>query len=281
MLYMSNLRRYLTTIAIFSAAMIVNSTRINAQSFVCGTELTQAQINAQLQALQNPSGNQRSVIGEIRRDFSVLAHVISDDSGNYGISVNGLNNLMNDVNAAFAPLKATFTICEIDSIENFNYRYVWSDQQSDPENQILNYKPKVINIYFVDSIASGAGGYAYFPGGPDIVVVTLDLGSGGLIHELGHFFGLYHTFEDRFGIEYANGSNCTVTGDLLCDTEADPDGDTDSTCNLLQPVIDPLGDWYDAPTDNYMSYYDCACRFTKEQYDRMYSQYINSRSYLR
>ncbi|MBL0071623.1 MAG: hypothetical protein IPP34_07360 [Bacteroidetes bacterium] len=35
---------------------------------------------------------------------------------------------------------------------------------------------------------------------------------------MGHFFGLYHTFETQFGSELANGSNCATTGDLVCDT---------------------------------------------------------------
>jgi hypothetical protein len=85
----------------------------------------------------------------------------------------------------------------------------------------------------------------------------------------------------------ANGMNCETTGDLVCDTAADPDPegncDPDDKCNYTgTPVIDANGDWYVPPTDNYMSYYGspCRCRFTPGQYNRMIQQYLTNRSYL-
>jgi hypothetical protein len=43
-----------------------------------------------------------------------------------------------------------------------------------------------------------------------------------ICHEFGHYFGLYHTAETRFGLEKIDGSNCETAGDKLCDTPADP-----------------------------------------------------------
>jgi hypothetical protein len=43
-----------------------------------------------------------------------------------------------------------------------------------------------------------------------------------IVHEFGHYFGLYHTAETQFGLEKVDGSNCNSAGDLICDTPADP-----------------------------------------------------------
>ena len=62
------------------------------------------------------------------------------------------------------------------------------------------------------------GGYATMPpgGGPtDGIVVT---GFGALLaHEMGHYLGLYHTFE---GLNCAN-NDCATQGDMVCDTPPD------------------------------------------------------------
>ena len=48
-----------------------------------------------------------------------------------------------------------------------------------------------------------------------------------VIHEVGHVFGLLHTFDTRFGQEYIRRDalkNCYTTGDRCCDTPAHPRG---------------------------------------------------------
>ncbi len=81
-----------------------------------------------------------------------------------------------------------------------------------------------LNIYIVKSINGNVGGYSSFPGGPaseDGVVVRHDLfGNTGTStslgrttsHELGHWFGLYHTFNNGCGVSVCN------DGDYVCDT---------------------------------------------------------------
>lgn len=41
-------------------------------------------------------------------------------------------------------------------------------------------------------------------------------------HEMGHVFSLWHPYETQFGTECTSGSNCSIAGDLLCDTPASP-----------------------------------------------------------
>ncbi|KAH7306138.1 metalloprotease 1 precursor [Rhexocercosporidium sp. MPI-PUGE-AT-0058] len=90
-----------------------------------------------------------------------------------------------------------------------------------------------------------------------------------LTHEIGHWLGLFHTFE---------GWNCTGTGDFVDDTpvEAFPAG----TCTLPfvwdscpdQPGIDPI--------HNHMDYTEDFCRteFTKGQIRRMWGMWKRYRA---
>ena len=46
-----------------------------------------------------------------------------------------------------------------------------------------------------------------------------------IIHEFGHYFSLFHTHgptNSAITTELVDGSNCTTSGDELCDTPADP-----------------------------------------------------------
>lgn len=95
-----------------------------------------------------------------------------------------------------------------------------------------------------------------------------------LIHEMGHIFGLYHTFRDVIaGYSY---NRCDLTNDKICDTDLDP-GDVFSTtidyynCEMR---ITYRGITYTPDIQNYMSYFFGYCymkekRFTEGQYKRM------------
>jgi hypothetical protein len=96
-----------------------------------------------------------------------------------------------------------------------------------------------------------------------------------LVHEFGHYFGLYHTAERNiFGIEAVDGSNCLNAGDRICDTPADP-GELYSVyvnysgCYMQGFKEIGTGLEYQPMINNYMSYYHpCFMRrfkFTKGQ----------------
>ncbi|MCE7922454.1 MAG: hypothetical protein DYG98_05320 [Haliscomenobacteraceae bacterium CHB4] len=101
-----------------------------------------------------------------------------------------------------------------------------------------------------------------------------------LVHEFGHYFGLYHTAETFFGIETVSGENCRTAGDRICDTPADP-GElynvyvNYSGCEMKGFKEEETGLEYHPIIQNYMSYYaPCYMRqfsFTEGQMDVVFS----------
>lgn len=147
-----------------------------------------------------------------------------------------------------------------------------------------------INIWVVNDIP-GAVGYATLPWGQgslqDGVVVRASTFTGGppaattIIHELGHYLGLYHTFEGG-----CSNWDCTRTGDKVCDTP--PDGR--SSFNACNQVVNSCstdtqsGFLLDQPDmiSNYMDYTSHSCRhdFTPGQGTRMRATIRTTRSGL-
>lgn len=146
---------------------------------------------------------------------------------------------------------------------------------------------KYMNVWLVNSIESGSGpgiilGYAQFPSfGPwntyGLVVRNDSWGTIGTSnrdgrtasHEVGHCLGLYHTFQS--GCE----SNCSTTGDRICDTP--PSAQATYGCNSNQNTctndMNGAGSPYNSNVvdqiENYMSYDDCQNMFSQGQVDRM------------
>ncbi len=107
-------------------------------------------------------------------------------------------------------------------------------------------------------------------------------------HELGHCLGLLHTFSASYGEERVarSGSckNCVLTGDLLCDTQADRDlpesSISASTCAYSGGMTDSCGDAYLMEEANIMTYGRRACRteFTAGQQGRFLTYLLNTYS---
>ena len=142
---------------------------------------------------------------------------------------------------------------------------------------------KYLNVYIVKSIPGGTLGYSSFPGGPadeDGLVVrhnyfgtsgtaAASLGRTGT-HEVGHWLGLYHTFNNSCGTDV-----CT-DGDYVCDTP--PVTTANFSCT---PINSCSNDSPDLPDqiENYMDYTpeSCSNMFTAGQSDRILSSLVNLR----
>jgi hypothetical protein len=89
--------------------------------------------------------------------------------------------------------------------------------------------PGTVNAYFVPhfQVNQPIAGVSTLPyGGGAKGMAMANSGTSALSHEMGHYFGLLHTFEwDANGDECASGDGCQFGGDLICETPADPGTD--------------------------------------------------------
>lgn len=215
----------------------------------------------------------------VSKKFSIFVHIVKDSLGRTGITAEEISKHLMEANKAFEPICISFDFCISDTIADYSYGYI----DDFIEVGLLTsrfQKKRRINLYFVDSLGIvGPNSYSNFNGinKPDSCFMLVPKNGIGLVHELGHSFGLLHTFETRFGKELVDGSNCLTAGDFVCDTPADPNARPDNNCYFVYPLPDDNNDYYKTEVGNYMSHFFCAhCFFTTRQYEIMASNYLNS-----
>jgi hypothetical protein len=181
-------------------------------------------------------------------------------------------------------------------------------QDADLKNLVRWDPNRYLNIWLVNeitsaSVGSGVAGYSSFPTSQglsdDGIVNEISLFGSSIdnskvhIHEVGHYLGLYHTFEGG-----CTNGNCQTDGDQVCDTppdnstaaifcniatnSCDSDDDDLNVNNPFRPVANGgLGDRPDM-FSNYMDYgYQlCQFQFTSGQSDRMNAALTTTRSIL-
>lgn len=241
----------------------------------------------------------------LNKNFNTIVHVAVDSLNRDPIASDAfINQMLLETSEFFAPICISFSACEINIIDD---DYSYSNLQNSPvplderiaKMEALFHKPLRINIFVVDSIQNVECGLGEFEGiktqNEAIAIIELNncpdiRPSQNLAHQLGHLFGLYDTFAIPNGIELVDGSNCDSTGDMICDTPADPYGrvipipnDTLNYtfsylrgCEFIFEAQDTNGEFYQPDVGNIMSAYPCKCGFTREQYLKMVEVYNSS-----
>ena len=252
---------------------------------------TDAQYAREINELLNNPPVANSLQTRAVRTISVVVHVLYNTAAK-NVSQNIIDNMITVLNedyraqnADLANVRAQFTSSIADAEMEFCLDRVLRVQTSqscyDPNTQSDNMKtesPAVnpshyLNIWIVDICGNqfgGVAGYAYLPtfgmhgSSVDGLVIDYDIGLGTrtVTHEIGHYFGLAHTFAGCNN----RANNCTDipysnTANTLCNPSA-------TSCNSLDQ-------W-----ENHMDYTFCRYMFTTCQANVMNSVLTNIRSSL-
>ncbi len=265
----------------------------------CGTKMSQEQ-KEWLRAYQANPIEYRD--DEEQIDYvPILFHIVGTDEGTGFYPVTEVFRVLCELNDDFSDSGMQFFI-----YEDFNYIYNTDfyvhDFWDGGTMMNLNNEYEAVNVYIVDDPAGNCG---YFSPGNNGVALAKSCsgeGSSTFAHELGHFFGLPHTFfgwEDAY--EYDNnsnsfaltggpsssqwekvdGSNCSFTGDGFCDTPPDYISYRWG-CPYSSVLEDPNGETFTPDHTYYMSYSrdGCATRFSPEQQGAMIANLYSQRSEL-
>jgi len=228
----------------------------------------------------------------------IANHIIRRSNGTDGLTTQELATAIQGLNDFYAQANIQFYECEpVEFIDNDNW---FSFNYNDDASVYTVYNVDgALNFYYFNSIflpgLGGLCGYASFPSNnpKDRIMMAKGCTTNGttLIHEVGHYFSLYHTHgTSNCGTtdELVNGSNCGFAGDRICDTPADPNlyascqTSLVSNCQYIGTAVDANGQAYNPQVNNIMSYGpdNCGPIFTQGQFDRVVFSAINDRNYL-
>lgn len=237
-----------------------------------------AQVAAMEKDFQNRISKLRKKKDNAAITVRVHFQVVYGSAGN--VSDATLNQQLSVMNNAYAGSGVSFTLAEIKRTQNAAWFSNPEGYESQMKNALHTGNAQDLNFYTAD-LGSSLLGWATFPSSyasqpsMDGVVVHYQSLPGGSLgnynegdtgtHEVGHWMGLYHTFQ----------GGCGGQGDRVSDTPAEqspasgcPTGR--DTCS--SPGADPI--------HNYMDYsYDaCMYEFTPGQAQRMQDQWAAYRA---
>jgi hypothetical protein len=246
----------------------------------CGNKMTAAELSqhyAKVQAVPTLLPHDTC----LHRELSLVFHIVLDSMGQPGVSLAAIDACVNRLNNVWKPICVSFKRCSVNYVPDYNYNQ-WTDYIHETPFFGNYFVDNTIDIVLVDNIVSPNGASGYAATMSHIILTKGAVGGTTPIHEMGHLFGLPHTFAG--GTELVRRVNCYVAGDGFCDTEADcyPAGnDPFSHCDFQAGPKDASNDFYTPPLDNYMTYFKaCRCRFTQEQYNFMVYTFLTGGTQL-
>jgi hypothetical protein len=219
------------------------------------------------------------------QSINVYFHVITNTSGQGALSGQDINAQMSVLQGAFGPHGATLVLAGTDTTANNAWFNLGQGSAAEQQMKaaLRDGSADDLNVYTAN-LSGGLLGWATFPSDyqsrptQDGVVVLYSSLPGGdaepynlgdtATHEVGHWMGLYHTFQ----------GGCSKNNDLVSDTPAEqspafgcPVG-RDTCAGKFGEGADPI--------HNFMDYTDDGCmdHFTAGQDDRMDSQFAAFRA---
>lgn len=219
----------------------------------------------------------------VNKTFNLQVHIVLDSFGTSSVSEADIRAAIAGASEKFAPICMSFQLCDIHTIVNYNFDSIPNLREYGELATKYAYARR-LNIFICSELFVKLGEMPIPIGGLAANSIFLASNSlGALTHELGHVFGLDHTFAGS-GAENVDGSNCTTEGDFICDTPADPyiwpepmDRYIDGNCEFIGKMKDRNGQYYSPHVANVMSYYGCPCsEFTRGQFLVMVNNYNTS-----
>lgn len=235
---------------------------------------------------------------------AVKVNVVSANTATNFLTENDVRNIISNANAYLQNINVQLYLLNDQVYEIKDDRYANFKIVDENILRASNDVQNAINIYFVKQITlqdlTILSGYAALPSlsssGNRIFYSYYDrtaddfnnLKNKTFLHEIGHYFGLLHTFQDSNNPDISKrelvtreaGSNCVSTGDQLCDTPADPFERLPLiyayNCTQSSPLDlqDVNGDTFRPSIDNIMSYQQrCGNAFTEQQYQKMQASF--------
>ncbi len=171
-------------------------------------------------------------VGEVEF-IPITVHVVRTDVGTGGVDLSLVDAAIEVANSKFNDTAAgnfgyTFYRESVIFLDDDDYAWFHMDDGELGTLIQQNPVPGTVNAYFVPNFQSldPIAGVSTLPYGGVGGMAISNTGTGALTHEMGHYFGLFHPFTwDAFGDECASGDGCQYSGDLICETPADPGTD--------------------------------------------------------
>ncbi len=222
-----------------------------------------------LKAAKIASASSTSVVNGISY-IPVQVHIVQKSDGTGGATLKEINHGLALTNKAFLKSQIQFYFCNATPHYINSDKYYDFDLKTEADSLSTFSKRNTINVYYFNTFSTDGsrfvrGGYAFNSyNRKNMILMSNDIPNSigaeyTLAHELGHYFGLLHTFENsdntnpalRELVTRGTGRNCETAGDSLCDTPADPNGRASIG---LDPKVDDNGEPFAPDNLNLMSY---------------------------
>lgn len=231
----------------------------------------------------------KSALGSFSKEVTggvipVYWHSITNSSGQGAPSTQQINNQISVLNAAYASVGWSFNLVGTDTTANSTwYTCTGGTCETQMKNALRKGSADDLNIYS-NNMGGGLLGWATFPSSYNsspkldgVVILTASLPGGSAspynlgdtaTHEVGHWMGLYHTFQGGCARKATGGDGVADTPAEKSPAYGCPVG-RDTCTNLAGK--DPI--------TNFMDYTDDACMdsFTAGQDTRMDSMFTTYR----
>ncbi|NMO18345.1 zinc metalloprotease [Pyxidicoccus fallax] len=242
----------------------------------CGNPDFDPEVVAQIESRFERLRAEQALEGRVTQmaaTIPVWFHIIRDSNGAGGVTTTQINNQLSVLNNAYASAGISFTLAGTTTTNNTSWYTAQpgSSAESAMKNGLRRGTASTLNFY-ISRPSGGLLGWATFPWSytsspkmDGVVVLNSSLPGGSSTnynlgdtgtHEVGHWLGLYHTFQ----------GGCTSPGDSVNDTpyEASPaSGCPTGRDTCTSAGLDPITNFMD------YSYDSCMNTFSAEQRTRM------------